>query len=203
MKIPYSEACERNKGPILDVLNQYFDQANTVVEVGSGTAQHAVFFAEAKPHLRWQTSDQQPYLDGINAQLAVAKLSNVISPIMLDVNQEVWVENGALFDLVFTANTLHIMSESDVEAFFAGLQQLMTDQARLVVYGPFKYSGRFTSDSNQAFDLSLRSRGVGSGIRDFEWVNRLAEQQGLYLLEDHKMPANNQCLIWSRGDLKA
>ena len=198
MKIPYSEACERNKAPILEVLSQYFDRAESVLEVGSGTAQHAIWFAAAKPHLRWQTSDQQSYIEGIEAQLALANLSNVVSPILLDVNQDVWAENRTLYDLVYTANTLHIMSETDVEAFFAGLNQVMGDQASLVVYGPFKYAGGFTSESNQAFDLSLRSRGVGSGIRDFEWVNRLAEQQGLCLVEDHKMPANNQCLIWSR-----
>ena len=198
MKIPYSEACERNKAPILEVLSQHFDRAESVLEVGSGTAQHAIWFAAAKPHLRWQTSDQQSYIEGIEAQLALANLSNVASPILLDVNQDVWAENRTLYDLVYTANTLHIMSETDVEAFFAGLNQVMGDQASLVVYGPFKYAGGFTSESNQAFDLSLRSRGVGSGIRDFEWVNRLAEQQGLGLVEDHKMPANNQCLIWSR-----
>ena len=198
MKIPYSEACERNKAPILEVLSQYFDRAESVLEVGSGTAQHAIYFAAAKPHLRWQTSDQQSYIEGIEAKLALANLSNVVSPILLDVNQDVWAENRTLYDLVYTANTLHIMSETDVEAFFAGLNQVMGDQASLVVYGPFKYAGGFTSESNQAFDLSLRSRGVGSGIRDFEWVNRLAEQQGLGLVEDHKMPANNQCLIWSR-----
>jgi len=162
--------------------------------VGSGTGQHAVFFAEAFPFIVWQCADQAVYLDGVRAQLTHAKLSNLPKPLVLDVNQSVWVESGAKFDAVYSANTLHIMDEASVEAFFAGLPAVMKADAYLIVYGPFKYAGEFTSESNAGFDLSLRSRGVGSGIRDFEWVNELAEAQGLSLVLDQAMPANNQCL---------
>ena len=199
MHIPYSEACERNKDPILSVLQPYLKDTSSVLEIGTGTAQHAVYFAAANPQLSWQTSDQQAYIEGINSQLSVAKVGNVEEPIVLDVNQDPWLKKSSEFDMVYSANTLHIMSTSDVEAFFNGLSAVLTDTGSLVVYGPFKYNGQFTSDSNAAFDQRLRERGVGSSIKDFEWVNELAEKEGFSLLEDVRMPANNQCLIWSKG----
>ncbi len=198
MEIPYSEACERNKDPILTVLSEHFKHAKSVLEVGSGTAQHAIYFSQQTPNLSWQTSDRLEYHDGILAQLAVAGVGNVLPPLELDVNQPVWVENRATYDLIYTANTIHIMAEPDVVAFFSGLPKVLKPDGKLVIYGPFKYAGKFTSDSNAAFDQSLRSRGVGSGIRDFEWLNELAASCGLALLSDHSMPANNQCLIWQR-----
>ncbi len=196
MQIPYSEACERNKEPILRVIDSYLNNATNVLEIGSGTAQHAVYFSSLKPHIRWQTSDQRHYLSGIEAQLLVSKVANVLGPTELDVNQLEWFSDDEIFDLVYTANTFHIMSEQDVLAFFTGLTNVVKSGAVLVVYGPFRYGGKFTSDSNLAFDERLRSRGVGSGIRDFEWVNELAKKAGLSLVADHKMPANNQCIIW-------
>jgi len=199
MHIPYSEACERNKDPILSVLQPYLKDTSSVLEIGTGTAQHAVYFAAANPQLSWQTSDQQAHIEGINSQLSVAKVGNVEEPIVLDVNQDPWLKKSSEFDMVYSANTLHIMSMSDVEAFFNGLSAVLTDTGSLVVYGPFKYNGQFTSDSNAAFDQRLRERGVGSSIKDFEWVNELAEKEGFSLLEDVRMPANNQCLIWSKG----
>lgn len=198
MEIPYSEACERNKDPILSVLSMHFDAAESVLEVGTGTGQHAVYFAQHKPHLQWQTSDQSHYIEGIHAQLGVAKVANVLRPIELNVNQTDWLETEQQFDLIYTANTFHIMTEDDVRAFFSGLPQVVKPKSKIAVYGPFKYKSKFTSDSNAAFDQRLRDRGVGSGIRDFEWVNELAQAQGLELLEDHSMPANNQCLIWCK-----
>ncbi|MCH2189844.1 MAG: class I SAM-dependent methyltransferase [Gammaproteobacteria bacterium] len=199
MHIPYSEACERNKDPILAVLQPYLNHTDSVLEIGSGTAQHAVYFAAANPHLYWQTSDQTTYIEGINAQLSVAKVDNVKKPLVLDVNQNPWLEKSTKFDLVYSANTFHIMSASDVEAFFNGLSDVLNRNGTLVVYGPFNYSGRFTSDSNASFDQRLRERGEGSSIKDFEWVNELATNEGLSLSEDVRMPANNQCLIWSKS----
>ncbi len=199
MKIPYSEACERNKGPIINAVGAHFDEATSVLEIGSGTAQHAVHFSSLKPHLQWQTSDQLEYLEGINTQLDVAKVANVRRPIEIDVNQPVWIPDNSEFDLVFSANTFHIMAKPDVEAFFAGVTKVMQSNAKLIIYGPFKYQGEFTSQGNASFDASLRSRNVGSAIRDFEWINELASHQGLRLLEDHNMPANNQCLVWARA----
>ena len=199
MDLPYSAACERNQTPILQVISPYLKNARTVLEVGSGTAQHAVFFAQANPQLVWQTADQQHYLDGIHARLATANLENVLLPIELDVNRSDWNTVKQKFDLIYTANTLHIMSAQEVQAFFKGLPEISDSQSLLIIYGPFKYGGQFTSEGNQAFDQSLRSRDVGSCIKDFEEIESLAKQQGFELVLDQAMPANNQCLVWQRS----
>ena len=199
MDLPYSAACERNQAHILQVMSPYLNNARTVLEVGSGTAQHAIFFAQANPQLVWQTADQQHYLAGIHAQLAAANLENVLLPIELDVNRSDWNTVKQKFDLIYTANTLHIMSAQEVQAFFKGLPVISDSQSLLVIYGPFKYRGQFTSESNQDFDQSLRSRDVGSCIKDFEEIERLANQQGFEIVLDQTMPANNQCLIWQRS----
>ncbi len=195
--IPFSEACERNKSAIFSVIEAHLDQAQTVLEIGSGTAQHAVYFSQQKPHVVWQTSDRAEYLAGIHAQLAFASVANVKAPVLLDVNQAEWFQTPREFDLVYTANTFHIMSEGDIRAFFAGLVNVLARSGgTLIVYGPFKYQKKFTSDSNAVFDQSLRARGVGSAIRDIEWIQQLALEQNLALHEDHSMPANNQCLVF-------
>jgi hypothetical protein len=199
ISLPFSEACERNKDVILELIAPYLKSASSVLEVGSGTAQHAVHFSRNCPALQWQTSDQAHYIEGIEAQLAVAEVSNVQRPLVLNVNQRPWVEEGRRFDAVYTANTFHIMTENDVLQFFAGLESVMNEQCLLIIYGPFKYGGQFTSDSNASFDHSLRSRGCGSEIRDFELVEELAERIGLRLVKDFTMPANNQLLVWQRS----
>ena len=196
--IPFSAACERNKDVILEVLAPYFSQIKSVLEIGSGTAQHAIHFAKAHPTLLWQTSDQVHYLDGIECQLKYANLNNVFRPLMIDVNQTQWAPVGTSYQAVYTANTFHIMAQSDVEAFFKGLNGVVDENAFLFIYGPFKYNGEFTSLSNHEFDLSLRSRGCGSAIRDFEFIRQCAKQIGFTLLADHKMPANNQLLIFQK-----
>jgi len=197
--LPFSAACERNKDVILEKLNPYLTTLDSILEVGSGTAQHAVHFAKAHQHLKWQTSDQSMYLDGIHTQLKYAGVDNVLSPLTLDVNQAVWDQSAKQYPAVYTANTLHIMAQSDVEAFFAGLTKVLSAQGLLFIYGPFKYNGEFTSPSNLAFDQSLRARECGSAIRDFELIEKLANDVGLFLVQDHKMPANNQLLIFQRG----
>jgi cyclopropane fatty-acyl-phospholipid synthase-like methyltransferase len=194
--IPFSDACERNKDVILEKISPYLNYAQTVLEIGSGTGQHAVHFAKRAPHLVWQTSDQQQYIDGINAQLINAATDNILSPIILNVKQSLWVEKQQQYDVIYTANTFHIMSWQEVCAFFNGIIKVINETTVLIVYGPFKYNDKFTSASNGVFDQSLRSRACGSAIRDFESVNELAEQQGFQLIKDHPMPANNQCLIW-------
>lgn len=194
--LPFSEACERNKDIILETIAPILDQLESVLEIGSGTAQHAIHFAREKPGLKWQTSDQIQYLEGIEAQIKVAALGNVVRPFVLDVNQRPWCEGAHKYDAVYSANTFHIMTSNDVEQFFSGLPSVMNEGAYLIVYGPFKYSGKFTSESNRDFDYSLRSRECGSAIRDFEWVNDLADSVGLSVQQDQKMPANNQLLVW-------
>lgn len=198
MSKPFAPACERNRDPILDVLKPHFNERHRVLEVGSGTGQHAVYFAAAMPHLRWQTSERPSYLPGIQLWLDEAGLPNTPPPLVLDVNDD-WTALGRRFDAVFTANTLHIMGWPEVERLFAQLPQVMLDQALLAVYGPFNYAGRFTSASNATFDATLKADNPKRGLRDFEAVNALAGQAGLQLLADHAMPANNRLILWQRG----
>ena len=198
VELPFSPACERNKDVILDTIKAHLDTATNVLEVGSGTAQHALHFAQNCPHLVWQTSDQSFYLDGIRAQLGNSNIVNILPPLELDVNQSNWVSDAAVYDIVYTANTLHIMRWSDVQAFFTGLGQVTKSGSLLIIYGPFKYAGEFTSNSNAGFDQNLRAGGQGSAIRDFEAVKQLAIENGFSLLMDVSMPANNQCLIWQQ-----
>ncbi|WP_022978456.1 DUF938 domain-containing protein [Nevskia ramosa] len=193
---PYSPACERNREPILAVLLEHFADRRQVLEIGSGTGQHAVHFAAALPQLNWQCADRAPYLPGIRAWLDEAALPNTPAPLALDVNGAF---PEALFDAVYSANTLHIMSAAEVELLFAKLPAVLGDDAVLSIYGPFRYDGQHTSASNVAFDASLRSGNPASGIRDFEWIDALASAIGLRLVEDRAMPANNRCLIWQRG----
>lgn len=194
---PFAPACERNREPILDVLRRCFADRRHVLEVGSGTGQHAVHFAQAMPWLQWQASDRSAHLPGIRAWLDEAALPNTPPPLELDVAQAAWPD--ARFDGVFSANTLHIMGWPEVEACFAGLRQVLSKDAVLAVYGPFNYGGEYTSASNREFDAWLRARDARSGIRDFEAVDALARGIGLSLAEDVAMPANNRCLVWMRA----
>lgn len=194
---PDAPSCARNRDPILAVVRQHFATRRHVLEIGSGTGQHAVHFAQAMPWLQWQCSDRAQYLPGMRLWLDEAALPNTPAPLLLDVATGPWP--STVYDAVFTANTLHIMGWPEVEAFFTGLDSVLADGATLVVYGPFNYRGDFSSDSNRDFDASLRTRDARMGIRDFEAVDALARGIGLGLIEDHAMPANNRCLAWQRG----
>jgi cyclopropane fatty-acyl-phospholipid synthase-like methyltransferase len=193
---PYADACDRNREPILEVLRRHFADRRHVLEIGSGTGQHAVHFAAALPQLTWQTSDCDPNLPGIRLWLEEAGLPNLPQPISLDVTGP-WPEDR--FDAVFTANTLHIMGWGEVRALFAALPKVLHPDAVLAVYGPFNYDGRFTSPSNASFDKWLKQRSPYSGIRDFAAVDELARSIGFALVEDRSMPANNRTLVWRRA----
>lgn len=193
---PYSPACDQNRDPILAVLRGHFADRSQVLEVGSGSGQHAVYFAAAMPNLSWQTSDRAQNLPGIRLWLDEAALSNTPAPLELDVNGA-WPKRR--FDAVFSANSLHIMSWPETQALFAGLSNVITDDAKLAIYGPFNYGGRYTSDSNAAFDDWLQAQAPHMGVRDYEAVDELAQTIGLHLLEDRAMPANNRCLVWQRS----
>lgn len=197
MPKPFSPASERNREPIMAVLKQHFDDRRRVLEIGSGTGQHAVHFAAAMPHLRWQCSDRPAYLPGIRQWLAEESLPNTPEPLVLDTNDD-WGRLEQRFDALFTANTLHIMSWPEVERFFVQLPAVLDANAKLAIYGPFNYGGQFTSASNAAFDATLKAEQPQRGIRDFEAVNSLAESLGFALVHDYAMPANNRCLIWQR-----
>jgi cyclopropane fatty-acyl-phospholipid synthase-like methyltransferase len=193
---PYSDACERNREPILDVLRQRFADRRHILEIGSGSGQHAVHFAAALPHLVWQTSELEPNLAGLRLWLEEFELPNLPPPIALDVTGT-WPDTR--FDAVFSANTLHIMSWPEVRTMFAELPKVLTADAMLAVYGPFNYNGRFTSPSNASFDEWLKQRSPHSGIRDFAAVDELARSIGFGLVEDRAMPANNRTLVWRRS----
>jgi cyclopropane fatty-acyl-phospholipid synthase-like methyltransferase len=193
MHKPFSPACERNQDAILAVLRAHFADRTQVLEIGSGTGQHAVHFAAALPQLVWQTSDVAANLSGIRAWLAEARLPNTPAPLTFDINV---AAPDATFDAVFSANTLHIMAWPEVQKLFALLPALMRPHALLTIYGPFNYGGAFTSASNAAFDASLRADQPQRGIRDFEAVDGLARAAGLVLVEDRAMPANNRCITW-------
>lgn len=194
---PYAPACDRNRDRILSVLRLHFADRARVLEIGSGTGQHAVFFASALPNLVWQTSDCVENLDGIRLWLDEATVPNTPPPLELDVNYSCWPAQR--FDAVFSANTLHIMSWQEVERMFAGLAGMMIEDAKLAIYGPFNYGVEFTSASNAAFDASLKAESPHMGIRDFEAVDGLAQSIGLRLIADVAMPANNRCLVWQRS----
>lgn len=193
---PWSEACERNRAPILEVLRGAFAGAIQVLEIGSGTGQHAVFFAAAMPQLVWQPSDRAENLAGIAAWRDEAGLPNLRAPLALDVDGD-WPV--AECDALFTANTLHIMSWASVEHFFSGAGRVLRPGGVLAVYGPFSYGGRHTAESNARFDALLRARDPLSGVRDFDAVCTLAHSHGLEFCDDHALPANNRMLIWRRS----
>ncbi len=196
MNKPFSQACENNKRAILAVLEKALARTTNVLEIGSGTGQHAVFMAEYLPHLRWQPSDVADNLPGINAWLAEARTDNINPPLVLDVNQLPWPLSPT--DSVFSANTLHIIGKNEVVNFFKGVHKVLLPGGKLCVYGPFNYQGNFTSESNARFDTRLKQQDPKSGIRDFEWVNELAEKSALELVKDHAMPANNRLLEWRK-----
>jgi SAM-dependent methyltransferase len=197
---PFARSAERNTAPILEVLKTHFAQVRRVLEIGSGTGQHAVHFASVFSDAEWQTSDVEAALPGIRRWQEEAQLPNLPPPLRLDVNGP-WPVRlpDARYDAVFTANTLHIISWPEVQRLFSGLNDVITEDALLAVYGPFNYNGTFTSESNRAFDETLKRHSPSSGIRDFEAVDALAVTIGFRLIADHPMPANNRTLVWRRG----
>lgn len=193
----YAEACARNREPILAVLRGVFAQATQVLEIGAGTGEHAVFFAGRLPHLVWQPTDVAAHLPGIAAWHDAADLPNLRPPLVLDVDAADWPV--ATVDGLFTANTLHIMSWESVCNFFRGAGRVLAPGGVLAVYGPFSDGGRHTAESNVRFDAFLRARDPLSGVRDWRAVDVLAGEQGLRLVADHAMPANNRTLVWQRN----
>jgi cyclopropane fatty-acyl-phospholipid synthase-like methyltransferase len=196
--LAFSPACERNRDAILTVLQSAIGTSKRVLEVGSGSGQHVVHFANAMPTSRWQPTDQQAYLPALQARLRAEAPENVAAAIELDVRDVRW---PGPVDAVFSANTLHYMSLGCVEAFFAGIGQVLAADGVLVVYGPFRYAQEHTSTSNERFDEWLRQSDPVRGVRDFEWVVELAGAQQLQLVDDIMMPANNRTLVWRRQTL--
>jgi cyclopropane fatty-acyl-phospholipid synthase-like methyltransferase len=195
---PFSPACERNREPIAGVIEPLFAGIVSVLEIGSGTGQHAVYFGARMPHLVWQTSDLPHNHHGIRQWLDEAALPNVLPPVSLDVDDARWPVQRV--DAVFTANTLHIAAWSSVQNMFAGVSRLLDEDGLFCVYGPFRYGARHTSESNARFDASLRLQNPHSGIREIGAVFDLAQRHSLVIAADHAMPANNQLLVFSKAD---
>lgn len=194
--LAFSEACERNKDPILQILVSAFARNHRALEIGSGTGQHAVYFSEHLPHLTWQPTEMAENLPALAERIGREGPANLLAPLVLDVCAARWPVDSA--DAIFSANTLHIMDWESVRHFFRGVGAVLDAGGVLGVYGPFRYGGRYTTESNAAFDRHLKARDPAGGLRDFEAVNELALEQGLLLSADHAMPANNQTLIWKK-----
>lgn len=199
MDMPFSQACENNKVPILEILGPRLSEPGLVLEIGTGTGQHAVHFASALPHLEWQPSDHPDAMATSAQRLRSADLANIRPALALDVAVTPWPIDRA--EAVFSANTAHIMSWPEVCDLFAGVAGLLGPRQPFLLYGPFHENGQATSASNAAFDQQLRARNPAMGIRDQAELVALGHRHGLALVETLAMPANNRLLVWRRtGD---
>ncbi len=196
--LPFSRAAANNQEPIFRELKSLLTGARSVLEIGSGTGQHALYFARQLPHLRWQGSEHPRALDMLRPRYEAADLDNLDPPLALDIAARPWPITWP--DALYTANTLHIVSKELVEDFFHACAEQAPVGSQLIVYGPFNYDGQYTAASNADFDQWLKDRDPHSGIRDQEWVDGLAQAAGFTLQQDIAMPANNRLLCWVRTD---
>ncbi|MEM6302180.1 MAG: DUF938 domain-containing protein, partial [Pseudomonadota bacterium] len=190
---PFQRSCEQNKGPLLAVLEVEFASSSCLLEIGSGTGQHAVFFAQHLPHLSWQCGDVKSRHDGINAWISEYPRKNLLRPIEVDIPDKFW-KSGS-FDAHFSANTAHIMNRTAVKAMMAAVSDTLPIGGVFCQYGPFTQDGDFSTSSNLEFHRSLVERGYG-GYRDtqelIEWAPALTLDRIV------SMPANNLTLVWRK-----
>jgi len=198
MTKPFSQSCENNKQPILKILSHAFAKQKYVLEIGSGTGQHAVYFAKNLPFLTWQTSDLLINHKGINQWIDDFPALNIKRPLSIDLAKPQSLNKN--IDAMFSANTLHIINWSLVQNFFSLVEKFLAKNGILCIYGPFNYKGKYTSESNAKFDIWLKARDEHSGIRDFEAIVQLGIKAGLTLIDDVEMPANNRILIFQKKD---
>ena len=194
---PFAESCVENRQPIMAVLAPRLSGCGALLEIGSGTGQHAVYFGAELGHLRWQTSDRVENHPGIHAWLDEAGLANVLAPLALDVLADPWPPGP--YDAVFSANTAHIMPTAAVEAMFTGVGRVLAPGGLFLLYGPFCYQGRHTAPSNARFDEWLAARDPAMGVRDVGWLGELAAAADMTLAEDIEMPVNNRTLVWRKA----
>jgi cyclopropane fatty-acyl-phospholipid synthase-like methyltransferase len=194
MRKPVATAAERNSHAILGVIREELQRLRSVLEIGSGTGQHAVYFCGNLPHLDWQTSDVASNHDAINAWVDDASLDNIRRPLPLDVLDA--ETPGRSYDAVFSANTAHIMSMEAVASMFRVVAEVLEERGIFMLYGPFRQAGRFNTLSNEQFDLSLRQQDAARGVRDLEELDELAVQVNLRRLRLYAMPANNHLVVW-------
>lgn len=193
---PIAAAGLRNSGPILGVLCYELAACRSLLEIGSGTGQHAVEFAASLPDLTWQTSDLGETHDGIRAHIESAAITNVMAPLLLDVRSANLP--GAAYDAVFTCNTAHIMSFAAVENMIRLVGTTLQINGVFACYGPFKQGGDFSTESNANFDQWLRRRDPESGIRNLEDLDTLATDAGMQRRRVYAMPANNLLVVWRK-----
>jgi len=200
MEKPFAPACERNQGPILDVLKSYLTEGDVkVLELGSGTGQHAVYFAQFLANVTWQPSELVENLAGINAWLSEYPRANVLAPVALDVSSPIDpLHHPASVDAVFTANTLHYVSETIARGFIRVASHRLAPGGRFIVYGPFNDAGRFTSEGNAGLDRWLKHRNPESGLKDVQWLTRASSEFGFDVHKQHDLPANNLLLIYEK-----
>lgn len=191
---PYSESCDQNKEPILAVLKDELSDIQTVLEIGSGTGQHAAYFSTQLNHVHWITSDLEENHDGIRQWINDCPDGNIEGPILLDVNQKQWLDEAVC--AIFSANSAHIMNWPSVVNMMHGVANTLRKGGVFCLYGPFNYNGDYTSDSNRKFDVWLKDRDPESAIREFEKLNFLAYENNMILKQDYEMPANNRLLVW-------
>jgi len=194
-ELPFSPSCERNREPILEALRQVLPESGTVLEIGSATGQHAVYFSEQLPGLSWQATDRPEYLPGLERRIHLDGSANTLHPIELDVLEE-W-PNGP-FAAIYSSNTAHIMSWQAVCAMFAGVARSLLPGGVFCLYGPFNEGGNFTAPSNEAFDKRLREENPEMGLRDLEAIESLGQDHHLNLMLRIQLPANNQLLVFAR-----
>lgn len=195
MTLPFSQACENNKQPILTILQDALADSLYVFEIGAGTGQHAVHFAPALPHLTWQAADLPAHLPDIQRRFAALPRENLPPPLAFDMAAPQWPQG---IDAVFSANTAHIMPWPLTAAMISQAGATLPSGGLLLLYGPFNYQGQFTSASNARFNAWLTSEDPARGLRDFEAVDALAQAAGMSLEQDHTMPENNRLLQWRK-----
>ena len=195
--VPYSSAAERNRQPILDQLQHLLPQQGTVLEIGSGTGQHAVYFSHNLPHLMWQPSDMGANIPSLEAQFSADNSQHMLPLLKLDVVNDPWP--GCSYEAIYSANTAHIMSWDVVVAMFAGVAAHLVTNGRFILYGPFNIDNQFTSEGNEQFDARLRSDDPGRGIRDMAAIENLANLYEMPLQQQISMPANNFILVFDKA----
>lgn len=196
MEKPFSPSCERNKEPIFAVLKELFnDKKLNILEIGSGTGQHAAYFSPRFPNVKWTCSDKNENLNGINSW--TSKIENILPTTRFEIGKDGFPEG--LYDVVYTANTFHIMDFEKVKLLIKMLGTNLKNSSMFIVYGPFNYNGNFTSNSNESFDLWLKERDPVSGIRSFEEITDLLNIENFKLIKDYEMPANNRILFFKKN----
>ncbi|MDG0996763.1 MAG: DUF938 domain-containing protein [Gammaproteobacteria bacterium] len=195
MKKPFAAAADENKEAIAALLLTELKDNRDLLEIGSGTGQHAVYFSKLMPHLTWHCSDQSHQIAGIQLWLESAGLKNTAAVFVLDVSQD-WPQQS--YDAAYAANIAHIMHWSQIEDLFLGLSTVLKQGACFYLYGPFSFDGQFSSQSNHDFDHFLRQQDPDSGLRDKNNLDELALKNGLIAATSWALPANNHILSWKK-----